>query len=397
MADLLQKFRDLKEIHNNVLAIAGRDPLGVPFDKMISPTQAVIDGKECVLLGSNNYLGLTFHEPAIAAAKNALDDMGTGTTGSRMANGSYCGHTALERKLADFYGMKYGMLYTTGYQANVGFISAIAGKDDYILIDADSHASIYDGCKLGDATVVRFRHNNADDLARRLRKLPEGSNKLVIVEGIYSMLGDTCPVEEIAKVTKEAGAYLMVDEAHSLGVLGKNGRGLIEERGIEDQVDFVLGTFSKSVGTIGGFCVSNHPEVEVMRFAARSYMFTASTPPSIVASASETLDYIREHPELRDRLWENTDILYDNLVRLGYKVGPEKNPVIGVAGETLEEGIGIWNTLYDNGVYVNMALPPAIPGGKCLLRCSVSAAHTPEQMDIVVRAFEKARQATKAA
>ncbi len=396
MADLLDKFRSLKEIHTNIVEMVGRDPLGVPFEKMISPTEAVIGGKNCVLLGSNNYLGLTFYQEGMDAAKAAIDKSGTGTTGSRMANGSYSGHMALERKLAEFYGKKHAMLFTTGYQANVGFISAISGKDDYIFIDADSHASIYDGCKLGDGTVIRFRHNNADDLARRLKKLPADSNKIVIVEGIYSMSGDRAPLKELVRVAKEYNAYIMVDEAHSLGVLGENGRGLLEEVGVEDDVDFVLGTFSKSVGTIGGFCVSNHPEIETMRFASRAYMFTASPPPSIVASASATLDYIRDTPELRKKLWANTDVVYDSLKAMGYKVGVEKTPVIGIQMPSLEEGIRVWNVLFDNGVYVNMALPPAIPMGKCLLRCSPSAAHTPEQLEQVVAAFTKAQPAVAA-
>ena len=397
MPDLLDKFREIKKIHNGVISVAGRDPLGVPFDKMLSPTQAVIDGRECVLLGSNNYLGLTFYDKGISAAQNALTEAGTGTTGSRVANGSYCGHTALERTLADFYNMQHAVLFTTGYQANLGFISAIAGRGDYVLIDADSHASIYDGCKLGDATVIRFRHNSATDLARRLKKLPEDAAKLVVVEGIYSMLGDRCPLKEIAAAAKEGGAYLMVDEAHSLGVLGEEGRGLMEFEGVEDQVDFVVGTFSKSVGTIGGFCISNHKEIEMMRFAARSYMFTASTPPSVVASALITLERVKNGQDLRKQLWHNTDILYDCLVELGFSVGPQKNPVIGVQMPSVEEGVRVWNALYENGVYVNMALPPAIPGGKCLLRCSVSAAHTPAQMDVVVNAFKAARAELKAA
>ena len=398
MADLLDKFRNIKKVHQHVVGLAGRDPLGAPFERMLSPTQAVIDGKECVLLGSNNYLGLTFFDEAIEKAKAALDVAGTGTTGSRMANGSYIGHKALEGKIADFYNMKHCLLFTTGYQANVGFISAIAGRDDYIIIDADSHASIYDGCKLGDATVVRFRHNNVEDLERRLKKLPEGSNKLVVIEGIYSMLGDRAPLAEMVRVSKENGAYVMVDEAHSLGVLGENGRGLLEEAGVEDQIDFVLGTFSKSVGTIGGFCVSNHSEVENARFLARAYMFTASTPPSIVASAGATIDHIKANgKELMKKLWDNTAVVYPALKDLGFKVGPEMTPVIGVQMPSLEEGIRVWNTLYENGVYVNMALPPAIPMGKCLLRCSVSAAHTPEQLETVVKAFTAAKHKDEAA
>jgi 8-amino-7-oxononanoate synthase len=390
MTDLFDKFRTMESRYAAMVEAAGADPLSMRVERIHSPTEAEVEGRRCVLLGSNNYLGLTFDPTALDAAQAAVRDNGTGTTGSPVANGSYAGHQALERQLAAFYGLNHAILFTTGYQANVGFISAIAGKGDTVLIDADCHASIYDGCKLGDATVMRFKHNDPADLERRLRRLDEAGRALVIVEGVYSMLGDCAPLPEIADVTTRHGAYLLVDEAHSLGVAGATGRGLAQARGVEDKVDFTIGTFSKSVGTIGGFCVSNHPELDMVRFAARAYLFTASLPPAVVASASETLKRIAAEPALRANVWHNTDIVYDGLAAMGFQVGPEKTPVIGVRMPGVEVGIAVWRTLLENGVYVNLALPPATPQGVCLLRCSVCAAHTQAQLDHVLHAFRRA-------
>ncbi|MEZ5814256.1 MAG: aminotransferase class I/II-fold pyridoxal phosphate-dependent enzyme [Alphaproteobacteria bacterium] len=387
MPDIFRKFNHIKALHDSIVEEAGSDPLAVRIEEISAGARAKIRGRDCVLMGSNNYLGLTFDGDAIEAACAATQACGTGTTGSRAANGSYAGHQDLENVIAEFYGRDKAVLFTTGYQANVGFISAIAGKDDYILIDSESHASIYDGCNLSHATILHFRHNDAEDLAKRLRRLPEDACKLVITEGIFSMRGDRAPLKDIAAAAKQYGAYLMVDEAHSLGVLGANGRGLAEEQGVEDQVDFILGTFSKSVGTIGGFCVSNHPELDMIRLAARAYLFTASLPPSVVASAAQTLGRIQNEPGLRKALWENTDIIYDGLKTLGFDIGPDKSPVIGIYMPSLPEGLRAWNSLLENGVYVNLALPPATPEGVCLLRCSVSAGHTKAQLEAVLEAF----------
>jgi 8-amino-7-oxononanoate synthase len=388
MPDIFAKYEHLTEKHGEIIAATGIDPLAVTIEAIHSPTQARIEGHECIMLGSNNYLGLTFDDKGVEAAMEAVRAEGIGTTGSRVANGSYSDHKALERQIAAFYDKKHAMLFTTGYQANVGFISAIAGKDDYLLIDADSHASIYDGCGMSSATTIRFRHNDPGNLAKRLQRLPEDANKLIIVEGIYSMRGDRAPLQDMVEVAKAHNAYIMVDEAHSLGVFGEKGRGLAEHEGVEADIDFILGTFSKSVGTIGGYCVSNHDGMELLRVTARSYMFTASSPPAVIAGAAQTLARVERDTELRDRLWRNADHLYDGLKALGMEVGPDKTPVIGVMMPDLEEGLRTWRALIENGVYVNLALPPATPSGTCLLRCSVSAAHTPEQLDTVLKTFE---------
>lgn len=389
MSNIFKKFDSIKELHGLIVELAGSDPLASRMDEVFDNSMANIHGRDCILMGSNNYLGLTFDEKAVEASCDAVRKYGTGTTGSRAANGSYAGHQDLEKIIADFYGSKKAILFTTGYQANVGFLSAIGGKDDYILIDSESHASIYDGCKLSNATILHFRHNDPEDLEKRLKRLPKDVSKLVVTEGIFSMRGDSAPLKEIAAVAKKYDAYFVVDEAHSIGVYGDTGRGMVQELGIEDQVDFILGTFSKSVGTIGGFCVSNHEELDSVRLAARSYLFTASLPSSIVASASETLKRIGSDPSLRENLWENTDIIYDGLKDMGFDVGPDKNPVVGVFMPSLAEGLRAWNSLLKKGVYVNLALPPATPEGVCLLRCSVSAGHTKEQLKNVLTAFSE--------
>lgn len=397
MTDLFDKFKPVEAQLRSAIDAYGTNPLAVRMEKILSPTRAVIAGKESILLGTNNYLGLTFDDEALAQATATLAQSGTGSTGSRVANGNYTVHEALEKQLAGFYGTRHAMLFTTGYQANVGFISAIAGKDDILLIDADSHASIYDGCKLGNATVIRFKHNDAADLEKRLQRLPAGRNKLLIVEGIYSMIGDIAPLKDLVAVAKKYGCYIMVDEAHSLGVLGKTGRGLVEESGLEKEVDFIIGTFSKSVGTIGGFCVSNHDVLEAIRITARSYIFTASLPPSVVVAASVNLRHIAEKPELRAALWRNAEHLYQGLIGLGYDVGPQKTPVIGIRMPSVAHGLHAWNRLLENGVYVNLAVPPATPKGLCLLRCSVCALHTPEDIDTVLSVFAALREEALAA
>ena len=387
MTDIFKKFQHLGKTREEIIAAAGLSPFDIRIEKTNSPTEAVINGRSCVQMGSNNYLGLTFDSDVIEQACEALRESGTGTTGSRAANGSYNAHQQLESQVADFFGLRHAMVFTTGYQANVGFLSAIGGKDDVILIDADSHASIYDGCKMSEATVLHFKHNDPADLERRLKRLPASQNKLVVTEGIYSMLGDRAPLAELMRVSKKYGAWTAVDEAHSFGVLGKTGRGLVEEEGLADQVDFILGTFSKSAGAIGGFCVSNHEGLNSLRLVSRPYLFTASLPPSVVASVSATFDHIQKNPSLIKKLWSNATFLYEGLKEMGFTLGPEISPVIAVWMPDFETGLKSWKFLLDNGVYVNLAAFVAVPGGGCLLRCSVCAAHSKNDLTTVLKAF----------
>jgi len=360
----------------------------VQFDSVLSPTEGMLNGRKTILLGTNNYLGLTFDPACIEEAIEATRSQGTGTTGSRVANGTYGGHIKLERALAEFYGREHAMVFSTGYQANLGVLSTLVGRGDHLLLDADSHASIYDGSRLGHGEVIRFRHNNPDDLYKRLRRLAGApGDRLIVVEGIYSMLGDTAPLKEIAAVKRETGAYLLVDEAHSLGVLGEKGRGLAEAAGVEADVDFIVGTFSKSLGSVGGFCVSDSPDFDVMRIVCRPYMFTASLPPGVVASTLEALSRLQREPELRASLMRNAHRLYDGLQAMGFQTGPEANPIVAVAMPNQDMAVAFWKMLLESGLYLNLAIPPATPTDVCLLRTSVSAAHTPQQIDMALAMF----------
>jgi 8-amino-7-oxononanoate synthase len=357
-------------------------------ERILSPTEGMVAGRRVILGGTNNYLGLTFDPACIEAGAAALRSEGTGTTGSRMANGSYAGHLALEHELAQFYGWPQAIVFSTGYLANLGMIGALAAPGDVLVIDGDCHASIYDGCKLSGAEVIRFRHNNAADLDRRLARLGErAQNALVIVEGIYSMLGDQAPLADIAAATRRHGAMLMVDEAHSLGVLGEHGRGLCEAAGVMDGVDFVVGTFSKSLGGVGGFCVSPHAELGLVRYTSRPYIFTASPSPATIASTRQALSALRSRPQLRTRLWHNVMRLHQGLNAICLPPAAAPSPVLAVLRDRREQALADWQQLLDAGVYVNLMVPPATPGGISLLRCSISAAHTDAQIDQILAAF----------
>ncbi len=370
------------------LATLGIDPFGVTIDRILSPTEGLIEGRPTILAGTNNYLGLTFDADCIAAARTALETSGTGTTGSRMANGSYAAHRELEVELARFYEKRDAIVFSTGYQANLGMISALAGPDDTVVIDADSHASIYDGCKLAGANTIRFRHNDPDDLSKRLRRLgAEAANVLIVVEGVYSMLGDRAPMREFVAIKNEFGSTLLVDEAHSMGVLGEKGRGLAEEDGVLSDVDYVVGTFSKSLGNTGGFCVGDSADMDVLRYASRPYVFTASLAPATIAATRQALRTLGAGSDLRKRLRDNAERLHTGLAALGFRLGAPANAVVAVLVGDKAEALRFWDHLLKQGVYVNLMVPPATPGNESLLRCSVSAAHTPQQIDAICAAF----------
>ena len=384
---------DAVSLARETLLPEGLDIFGMSIEEVYSTTEAQVNGRRILFFGTNNYLGLTFAPECLEAAHKAIDTEGTGTTGSRMANGSYKGHRALEQEFADFYQRQSAIVFTTGYQAKLAMISGLTGAGDVILIDGDSHASIYDGCRLSGAEIIRFRHNDMVDMEKRLRRLGEKTRStLIIAEGIYSMLGDKAPLNEIISIKNAYNSTLLLDEAHSLGVLGKTGQGLVEETGLIDGVDFITGTFSKSLGNIGGYCVSNHPQLDQLRYVSRPYIFTASPSPVTVAATRAALKLLCNGVELRKQLWINARQLYSRLSELGYQLGPEPGPIIATILDSPQQALMLWKGLFDHGIYVNLILPPAAPDGKSLVRCSVSAAHTSEQIDYVSSIFAQLRK-----
>ena len=393
--DLFSKFDDIIAMREGLLASGVEDPFNLVMEKVLSPTRAICNGRDTILLGTYNYMGMTFDPDVIAAGKEALENYGSGTTGSRVLNGTYQGHKEVEQALCEFYAMDHAMVFSTGYQANLGIISTIAGKGDYIILDIDSHASIWDGCKMGDAEVVPFKHNDLDALEKRLRRVPEGAGKLVVLEGVYSMLGDIAPLKEMVAIAKKYGAMVLVDEAHSMGFIGEHGRGVCEAEGVIDDCDFIIGTFSKSVGTVGGFCVSNHPKFEIMRLVCRPYVFTASLPPSVVATAATSIRKLMHGSNKRAHLWENSKTLHHGLTALGFQLGTAEpqSAIIAVIMPDLEKGAMMWEALIREGLYVNLARPPATPAGMTLLRCSLCAEHSEEEVQTILGMFERAGKA----
>ena len=384
---IFDKFQKLAETRR-VLEKNSSEFFNVVIEEVISPTEVVINGRSVLLAGGNNYLGLTFNAECISAACRATQKDGTGTTGSRVANGTFSGHVALEQELSEFFERRKTIIFSTGYIACLATLSTLAGPGEVILLDADCHASLYDGCRMGGADVIRFRHNDVRDLEKRLLRLEKRkTNVLIVVEGLYSMMGDRAPLADIAALKRRYGAYLLIDEAHSLGVLGETGRGLAEEAGVEDSVDFIVGTFSKSLGATGGFCTGNHPEFDLLRYGSRAYIFTASSSPSIIASTRMALKILRSQPELKHRLWKHANLLYQRLKDLGFSLGPTPSPIIAIRCKDPGKTAEIWKGLLDRGIYVNMVLPPATPDGGALLRCSLSSSHTREQVEKIGDAF----------
>lgn len=393
--DLLAKFDPIIQTREQLLAAGVEDPFNLVMEKVLSPTRAICNGRDTILLGTYNYMGMTFDPDVIAAGKEAMETFGAGTTGSRVLNGTFRDHRDVEAALREFYDMDHAMVFSTGYQANLGVISTLAGKGDYIILDIDSHASIWDGCKMGDAEVVPFKHNDVEALEKRLKRVPEGAGKLVVLEGVYSMMGDVAPLKEMVRISKAHGAMVLVDEAHSMGFIGEHGRGVAEEQGVLDDVDFIIGTFSKSVGTVGGFCVSNHPKFEVMRLVCRPYVFTAALPPAVMASSATSIRKLMHGSNKRAHLWENSRTLHKGLRDLGFKLGTEtpQSAIIAVIMPDLERGAMMWEALLKEGLYVNLARPPATPAGMTLLRCSLCAEHSSEQVQTILGMFERAGKA----
>ena len=360
------------------------------FRKLESPqdSEVVVNGKRVIMIGSNNYLGLTNHPRVKEAALKAIEKYGSGCAGSRFLNGNLEIHEELEKKLARFFRKEAALVFATGYQTNLGAIPALVGRNDVAIIDKYDHASIIDGCRLSFGQVKKYRHNDMKDLERVLEGTKD-KDKLIIVDGVFSMEGDIADLPAIVRLAKAYGARIMVDDAHGIGVLGKGGRGTAEHFGLENEVDLIMGTYSKSLAAIGGFIAGPSEVVNWIKHLGRSMIFSASLPPSLVASVIAALDIVEEQPELRARLWRNTHKMLRGYKTLGYDTGTSETPIIPIIIKDTMKTYQMCKLLFENGVFVNPVINPAVPQGRELLRTSYMATHTEEQLDKVLAAFEK--------
>jgi len=362
-----------------------------PYFRVIESAQepeVIVDGRKMIMIGSNNYFGLTNHPRVKEAAIEAIRKYGSGCAGSRFLNGTLDIHVALEEKLAHFMRKEASLVFSTGFQTNLGIIASLVGKNEVVLIDKMDHASIIDGCRLSFGEVKKYRHNDMNDLERLLGQYND-SAKLIIVDGVFSMEGDIADLPNIVKLAKKYNAGVMVDDAHGIGVLGNTGRGTVEHFGLEDEVDLIMGTYSKSLASIGGFVVASKEVVHYIKHFARSLIFSASPPPASVASVSAALEIIEEEPERRERLWRNTRKMLNGFKSLGFDTGPSETPIIPViVGEDLK-AFRMTRMLHDRGIFANVAVSPAVPNDKALIRTSYMATHTDEQLDMVLKAFEE--------
>ncbi len=355
----------------------------------VNGNRVIIDGKEMIMVGSNNYLGLINHPRPIKAAEEALERYGVATCGSRFLNGTLDIHIQLEEKLAQFMNKEAALAFSTGFQTNLGIISTIAGKGDAIITDRMVHASIIDACRLSFASVNKYKHNDMDDLERVLSSLEKDIGKLIVVDGVFSMEGDLAYLPGIVELAKKYDAKLFVDDAHGIGVMGKNGRGTAEHFGVEDEVDLVMGTFSKSFASLGGFVAGDKKVISYIKHFARSLIFSASITPASVATVLTTLDIIQKEPERRKRLWEITKKMKSGFQAMGYNTGPTETPVIPVIVGHDELTFMLWRLLRESGIFTNPVIYPAVPKEQALIRTSYSATHSDEELNIVLESFRK--------
>ncbi len=349
-------------------------------------TTATFEGKEVIMIGSNNYLGLTMDPRVRQAAMDAVERYGTSVTGSRFLNGTLEFHLELDRRLAKFVGKEAALTFSTGYQTNVGTISALVQKGDYVIIDKDDHASIVDGCLMCRGEMKRFRHNDLASLDQVLSKLPDEAGKLVIVDGVYSMGGDIAPLPEIIRICKKYGARVMVDDAHGIGVTG-NGRGTSAHFGLTDEVDLIMGTFSKSFASLGGFIAGSAEVIHYIQHHARSMIFSAAITPASAAAALAALNIMETEPQHVENLWDNAEYMRAGFKRLGYNTGHSNTPIIPVIfGDDFRTALA-WGALIEEGVYTNPVVPPGVMPGSSLLRTSYMATHRKEHLDRALEAF----------
>jgi 8-amino-7-oxononanoate synthase len=361
-----------------------------PYFKPIShseDTVVMIEGKPRVMMGSNNYLGLTHHPQVLAAAKAALERYGSGCTGSRFLNGTLDLHEQLESELAEFFGKESCLVFSTGYQANLGLISGLVGRGDTVVLDKLDHASIVDGAKMCHGETLRFNHADLGSLERKLQALGPSSGIMIVVDGVFSMEGDIADVPNLLKVAQKFGAALALDDAHAVGVLGPKGDGTAAHYGLVDEVDLIVGTFSKSLASIGGFVAGSETVIHFLRHHSRPLIFTAALPPSNTAGVLEALHILQSEPWRREQLWENTRRLQEGMRSLGFDIGPTETPIVPVLIGPLEKTFLFWRKLFDAGVFTNPVVPPAVPPSQCRLRTSLMATHAPDQIDQALETF----------
>ena len=353
------------------------------FHELMSKQDSVVtmEGRRMIMVGSNNYLGLTSHPEVIAAAVKATEELGSGVSGSRFLNGTLALHRELERELAAFLGKEDALMFSTGFLANLGIISSLAGRNDVILCDKENHASIYDGCRLSFADMVRYRHNDMADLEACLKAIPDTKGKLIVTDGVFSMGGDICDLPQVVRLAQEYGARLMVDDAHGLGVLGKAGRGTPEHFGLVGDVDIQMGTFSKSFASLGGFIASSAEVVDYVRHTSRPLIFCAAIPPSNAAAALQALRILKREPERLTALLDIAEYVREGLRQRGVAIRESSTPIIPIYTWELERTLRVCCELFKRGVYVNPVIPPATPQGECLVRISCTAIHTKPLMD----------------
>ena len=371
--------------------------LGIyPYFREITSAQdtvVTIDGRPVLMFGSNSYLGLTNHPEIKQAAIEAIEKYGTGCSGSRFLNGSLDIHRVLEEELAELVGLPAAIVFSTGFQANLGAISAMVDRGEYVITDRLDHASIIDGCRLSYGRKIKFQHNDLEDLGRVLRALPPESGKLVVVDGVYSMEGDIAPLPEIASACERHRAGLMVDDAHGIGVMGQLGAGTVNHFGLEKRVQIIMGTFSKSLASLGGFIAADEDTIEYLKHKSRALIFSASMPPSNVAAVRAALRIMKREPERIARLWELTARMRDGLRGIGYDIGLSETPIFPVrVGDSLT-AFKMCKELQNEGVFVNPVVAPAVPEGECILRVSLMATHTPEQVDVALGKMEQVGRA----
>jgi 8-amino-7-oxononanoate synthase len=384
--DLFQKCREYSD------SAVARAQGFYPYFRCIEQSygnHVVCDGHEKIMIGSNNYLGLAQDPRVVEASVEATRKFGAGCTGSRLLNGTISLHNELEEALASFLGRESALLFSTGFFANQGALAALTEAEDVILCDRENHASIIEGCQVAPARLVPYRHNSVDALRNRLKRVPEEAGRLIIMDGVFSMSGDMADLPPMVKLAKEYGAVMYVDEAHSLGVVGPQGRGVVHHYGVNDDVEIVMGTFSKSFGSMGGFISGSHEMIEFVKHKARCFIFTASLAPAVTGGVLKALEIMQAEPERIDQLWKNTRKMHEGFKSIGFKIGSTQSPIVPILIGSEAKAFAFSQRLFEDGVFATPAIYPAVRYGEAIVRTSFMSSHTEEDLDKVLDIFAK--------